>query len=550
MKTSQHILPKMPLLAWLAMLLLAVTTSDCRATEKKSNQLSLKNDTAQAICVRTIELDKLPAPQTTMIRHSAELCLFSKTKGKEEVIAHSALPDSLIIVSQPLIDGVRLAYADHRPIVLSPDIVWLTIARGFARHLEIHAESLRHMFVKFLGKKKLTVYCQQELLEQPAEVWEPYIREFPEQIAKWTNPELIDAMTANFSTTTTASYTASQVMIMSAMKQYFDYEITYYCGIPTIYLEGTAEDWKRVAEKTNALRKYNLEWWVDEVMPVLEKIQAAAEGETDKMFWNSIYKKPYDPIQTFVDCSPVKSDRIDGWITRFYPYIKGERTVFDSIHEADILDLPPACGQAPIKYTGPDGKKIDLLLYAGLVGLSEDSATKALRTEIAWFIGKEAALVDHTTPTLSKYFREMDENPTSYDNLYGEPDYEIYDSIEEEDANYESVPEPAETDEVFIVAEKMPEFPGGQSKLYEFLIENTHWPEGLESDIQGKCIVKFIVEKDGSLTDLEVVRTAGDKVLDQEALRVVESMPKWHPGERQGKAVRVKYHVQVNFQLQ
>lgn len=510
----------------------------------------LKGDTAQAICVKAIELDKLPAPQTPMVRHSAELCLFCNTETQEEVVVHSILPDSLTIVNQPLIDGVRLAYADHRPIVLSPDIVWLTIARGFARHIEINAESLRHMFVKFSGKKKLTLFCKEDLLKQPAEVWESYIHEFPQQIAKWTNQELIDAMTADFSTTTTASYTASQVLIMSAMKQYFDYEIRYFCGIPTIYLEGTPEDWERVVEKTEALRKYELDWWVDQLVPVLKKIVAAAEGEVDKPFWNSIYRKPNDPIHTYIGCSPVKSDRIDGWITRFYPYIEGKPTPFDSIHERDILNFPPTCGQAPMKYIGPNGRENGLHLYAGLVGLSEDSITKALRPEIAWFISKEVVLIDHAAPALDKYFREMDDHPSSYEHLYGEPEHEIFEEIVEANEEEYVPAEPAETEEVFVVVEKMPEFPGGQTELSKYLAENTHWPEGFQIDIQGRCIVQFIVEKDGSITNPTVVRSVGAEELDREAIRVIESMPKWHPGEQQGKAVRVIYNVPVNFKLQ
>lgn len=528
-------------------ILLIMLLAACgRADGNGKEQTIIHGDTAEAICVKTIELDKLPDPQIRMIRHSAELCLFQNTEDVEKVIVHSTLPDSLIIVSQPLIDGVRLAYADHRPIVLSPDIVWLTIARGFARHIEINAEPLRHLFVTFAGKKKLTVYCKEDLLEQPAEVWEPYIRAFPQQIAKWTNQELTDAMSADFSTTTTASYTASQVMIMSAMKQYFDYEIAYYCGIPTIYLEGTTEDWKRVAEKTEALRKYKLDWWIDELVPVLEKIAATAEGEVDKPFWNSIYKRPDDPIHTYIGCTPVKSDRIDGWITRFYPYVNGERSVFDSIHETDIMDFPPSCGQAPIKYTGPNGKKNELKLYAGLVGLSEDSTTKALRPEIAWFVSKEA----DEDPALNKYFREMDDNPISNEYLYGEPDEEIDLIIEEADEEEYTIPEAAETDEVFIVAEKMPNFPGGQTKLYEYLVENTRIPEGFEGEVQSKSIVQFVVEKDGSITNPEVVRSAGAEELDQESIRVIEQMPKWHPGEHRGKAVRVKYTVPVNFSVQ
>ncbi|MCQ2334860.1 MAG: energy transducer TonB [Paludibacteraceae bacterium] len=106
-------------------------------------------------------------------------------------------------------------------------------------------------------------------------------------------------------------------------------------------------------------------------------------------------------------------------------------------------------------------------------------------------------------------------------------------------------------EEVFVVVEKMPEFPGGQAALFKFLSENVKYPViAQENGIQGRVICQFVVNKDGSIVDVEVVRSGGDASLDKEAVRVIKSMPKWHPGEQRGKAVRVKYTVPVNFKLQ
>lgn len=106
-------------------------------------------------------------------------------------------------------------------------------------------------------------------------------------------------------------------------------------------------------------------------------------------------------------------------------------------------------------------------------------------------------------------------------------------------------------EEVFVVVEKMPEFPGGQAALFKFLSENVKYPViAQENGIQGRVICQFVVNKDGSIVDVEVVRTGGDASLDKEAVRVIKSMPKWHPGQQRGKPVRVKYTVPVNFKLQ
>lgn len=106
-----------------------------------------------------------------------------------------------------------------------------------------------------------------------------------------------------------------------------------------------------------------------------------------------------------------------------------------------------------------------------------------------------------------------------------------------------------DSSEVFGVVEQMPSFRGGQQKLMEYLAENTRYPEGLgESCIQGRVIVTFVVEKDGSISDVKVVKSV-DPLLDKEAVRVVSSMPKWHPGKQNGVAVRVKYTLPVTFRL-
>lgn len=113
-------------------------------------------------------------------------------------------------------------------------------------------------------------------------------------------------------------------------------------------------------------------------------------------------------------------------------------------------------------------------------------------------------------------------------------------------------PEPPKQEEnkVFDVVEQMPSFPGGNSALMEYLHNNVKYPVvAQENGVQGRVVVSFVVEKDGSITDVKVVRSV-DPSLDREASRVVSSMPKWIPGKQNGSAVRVKYNVPVSFRLQ
>ena len=98
------------------------------------------------------------------------------------------------------------------------------------------------------------------------------------------------------------------------------------------------------------------------------------------------------------------------------------------------------------------------------------------------------------------------------------------------------------------IVEEMPAFPGGSKKLLEYLMENIHYPDEPEVCAQGRVVVSFIVEKDGSISDVKTVKGIHPS-FDEEAVRVVKSMPKWKPGMCNGEPTRVKYTVPITFQL-
>ena len=123
-------------------------------------------------------------------------------------------------------------------------------------------------------------------------------------------------------------------------------------------------------------------------------------------------------------------------------------------------------------------------------------------------------------------------------------DYLITDmkSLEEDD-------EPEDREECFEIVEQMPEFPGGLRKLLEYLGSHTTYPESAQKQgLEGRVIISFVVEKDGSIADAKVERSAAPD-LDAEALRVVRAMPLWKPGMHHGDPVRVRFRVPITFRL-
>ena len=101
---------------------------------------------------------------------------------------------------------------------------------------------------------------------------------------------------------------------------------------------------------------------------------------------------------------------------------------------------------------------------------------------------------------------------------------------------------------VFAVVEEMPKFKGGELAMMEFLMKNMKYPQSaVKAKLQGKAIVGFVVGKDGTISDVHITKSAGHAVLDEEAMRVVKSMPAWEPGKQKGKPVNVKYNVPITF---
>lgn len=104
-------------------------------------------------------------------------------------------------------------------------------------------------------------------------------------------------------------------------------------------------------------------------------------------------------------------------------------------------------------------------------------------------------------------------------------------------------------DTIYKVVEQLPEYPGGTAKMLTFISENIKYPQSaMEKGIEGKCYIQFVIDVDGSITNVELLR-GFDEECDAEALRVVNLMPKWKPGKKDGKPVRVNYLIPVAFKL-
>ena len=303
--------------------------------------------------------------------------------------------------NKSLVDGddnaffsmVCLAYAQHRPIVLSPDIMWIVICNGYSQFVNRDPEKFREYLVNHNDKETLVI--RTSLGTTTAQK----VQKFADLIAKETKGGIAEVMTCNFSTTGVIEKMVSQITLMDAVKQYFDYmELLAGCGIPSVTLEGTPDDWKLLREKTRKLGEFGVKKWTDKLDPILAEFVLASEGKPNLKFWwdMAIKGRPLNfHLNAGGGCLPAYGPTpFDGWFLEFIP--------FDDWGELPKKvpyghDLPPLMTCVPIiQYVEDDFGNCmginTLELRGGIVGLAQDTATMALRPEIGWLVRNDPTI--------------------------------------------------------------------------------------------------------------------------------------------------------------
>ena len=280
------------------------------------------------------------------------------------------------------------AYANHQSITLSPDMVWLVISQGFARYVNAHAETMRPKIVNHNGKMDLAIQTSKDLLKEDVD-WPSLIGDFASQINKYTKGGIAKTITADFSTTGTVERVASQITLMESVKSYFEY-IVYRiaCGIPSVKLQGTAADWRRVLEKTKQLEQYGLGEWVGELQPILKEFIKAAEGTPNQSFWKNIVKRQNTERLKGGVCSPDKPTELDGWLLKLFPDENGK--TLDKV--SHTKDMPAEYVRVGFKYrvinplNGKLMSETPMELWAGFIGAKVDKEKNMVTPKVGWLV--------------------------------------------------------------------------------------------------------------------------------------------------------------------
>ncbi|RAS66062.1 uncharacterized protein DUF4419 [Lentzea atacamensis] len=289
----------------------------------------------------------------------------------------------------PLMSAVAKAFAEHRPLVLTPDAIWLTIARGVAQHVKLHAEELRQLLVSHDGKKRLEVFVDGPM-PADAQSWAHVVELFAKQIGDTT-------FECDFSTSTDVERVAGRVALMDAYSPYYAFWMMCVCGIPSITLTGTVDDWRKIRARVDDLGVLGLGKWVRSLAPIMDEFVRASQGRHDTAFWQRIY----NPADAY------GGEIVTGWITRFYPYLAiggttGEPNPMLDLRLSEPRDrtdtgistsnVPNTLCRATINVNDLHDNRV-VAVDAGLVGVAQDP-DGALRPVAGWVLVEAPADIE------------------------------------------------------------------------------------------------------------------------------------------------------------
>lgn len=493
------------------------------------------------------------------------------------------------------------AFNNHHSVVLSPDIIWSVISQGFNQYVNMNPETMRDKIVNHDGKISLETRSKY-LLHSPEVEWEKIFNDFNEQIKTRTKGNITDMMRADFSTTGKTERIASQITLMSTVKSYFDYTIIAgLCGIPSITIEGTPDDWKKVIEKTENLRNYDLGWWVDDLTPILQEFVAAANDTPNISFWKNIVIKNRPEEFEEGGCSSLEITQVDGWFLKLMPFNKYGRTPEKVDFNTEDMLPNMVCADFIYKIVDAMGNVISetpMEMMAGIIGVDVDTTANAMRPKIGWMIcekGNENDLfIDKMNErlyysrwlslTISKVpkvlkkigyqqFVELrfkgdtdipdwmgelkfdmirlignftEEQIAKIKNLFHNRNISIEERKEEKTIEIEArtslAPDKqAFTSKMLSKGDKIPSFVNYKDKSFGTYVKENRRIEISDNNLfdpkkrdpMTGIFVEFTIEKDGSITDINIHKNRNFKQeCYNEVERLIKEMPAWIPAQK------------------
>ncbi|WP_438033016.1 DUF4419 domain-containing protein [Sorangium sp. So ce204] len=305
----------------------------------------------------------------------------------------------------PLVQAAYMAFTQRYPLVLSPDVIWFCLARGFTLHVAANEEQRRQFLVED-SDFELKIDGPDFTLGH-VNPWPVVFPDLSTQIAARVG-RLRELVTANFSTTGPVERVASELTVMTPFAPHFAWQPPFPAdmsfpdrGIPRIYLFGTADDWRWVRHRAAAFGPFRAERWAHALLPVLDQIVASAEGRQDPAFWRAFfrYENAADELTGWIHVlfpylrawpadHFVPSSFLDGWLERWRA-AEARRNPLSALAAPEgpgLARIPPGLTSAPLRFIDAQRREHPLEFISGLIGVTQDQHSLALIPEFAWAV--------------------------------------------------------------------------------------------------------------------------------------------------------------------
>ncbi|PLX07907.1 MAG: hypothetical protein C0596_09220 [Marinilabiliales bacterium] len=442
--------------------------------------------------------------------------------------------DKKLVYTQmhPLVAGLHYSFAQHRPFVLSPDMVWLMILQGLSQHIYYNSDSLKPLLYTDTAKSNISVRRDHFIKNNMDNDWASVFPEFLDTLKQRTKPEIHSLFSNKFTTTTDNISISYTIALMDAVSEQFDFCVITACGIPYIVLEGSPEDWKWIKDNLPKLKKYDTDFWIDNLQQVVDEIYKSSLGNVNTEFWQSIYKWNTGSGGPWVS----------GWIIKFFPYlandehkeIKNEYLNY-SVYDKDVdgfgyymglmgEDFPTGmstCDFTWIYYL----LEIPMQFKSGFIGFSQNDKME-IRPEISWYIS-DRSIIDNID-TLKNFdmesFFASSSNTTEVDyiNAYESANEGFYIDLEENPDN-------------------LPIYEYKEGKTYEQGIKELEESINIYIDYPfDPCQFEMTLVISAKGTPYFINAETDNRVLKNMLSNIVSMLYRWEPANKNGKPVNAK----------
>lgn len=279
-------------------------------------------------------------------------------------------------------------FAEHRPLVLTPDVIWLVICQTLANHIYANAELYRRQIVDHNDKLLIDVETPYAIHDSRCD-WGAILDTFYSKIDENTNNGIAAKLVADFTTTGINERVSSIATLMHGVESYFKYQITHIiCGIPYITLKGSADDWQRLSRKASVLKEFGLIHWYNWIEPILKEFVRAANGKPHKTFWKNIVQSGRMRFPDRGGCIP-NFHYINGWCVALFDHrdYDTDEPAYEKCYKDTSMKSEITRVSFKYRELSPDFVKVTPMeLCSGIIGVEEDEQTYALTPRIGWFV--------------------------------------------------------------------------------------------------------------------------------------------------------------------